>query len=62
MRQKGHTADRIIATFRKNRTDDKYLECIHLAKGVEWSRIELSEQYSSCPLPVTKEETTENIA
>lgn len=36
---------RIIATFRKNITDDKYQELTYKAKKVEWEKLKFPEQY-----------------
>lgn len=63
VRQKVNTADRIIATFRKSRTDEKYSECIHLAKDIDWSKIQVPAEYAYLPLPIAKEKSSrENIA
>lgn len=63
VRQKIYAAGRIIATFRKNRSDEKYTECIHSAKNIDWSKIQLPEEYAYLPLPIAKEESAvENIA
>lgn len=36
---------RIIATFRKNITDDKYQELTYKANKVEWEKLKFPEQY-----------------
>ena len=47
-----HKADRVIVTYRKKRSDEKYSEIVYAAKKMEWSEIKLSDEYSYLPLPV----------
>ena len=46
-----HKADRIIVTYRKNRTDALYSEIVYAAKKIEWDTINLPEDLQHLPLP-----------
>lgn len=42
-------ADRIIATYRKKSSEERYSEIVYLAKKVDWSKITLPDEYSYLP-------------
>lgn len=52
MRKKVNQQDRIILTYRKKRSDNRYSEIVYKAKKVDWSNINLPEQYKYLPLPL----------
>ena len=47
----GKAADRIIATYRKSRSEEQYSEIVFTAKKVEWEKIVLPDEYSYLVLP-----------
>ena len=47
-----HKADRVIVTYRKKRSEEKYSEIVYAAKKVDWSEIKLPDEYSYLPLLV----------
>lgn len=51
IRTKVKTADRIIATYRKSRSEEQYSEIVFTAKKVEWEKIVLPEEYRYLALP-----------
>ena len=46
-----HKADRIIVTYRRKRSDEKYAEIVYAAKKVDWNDIKLPEEFLYLPLP-----------
>lgn len=46
-----HPLLRIIATYRKNSSDDFYSEIVYTAKKIEWDKIQFPEKYSYLPKP-----------
>ena len=46
-----HVPDRIIATYRKAASEEQYSEIVYATKKLDWSSIELPEEYSDLPLP-----------
>ena len=54
IRAKVVKADRILLTYRKNRSENQYTELVFSAKKVDWSTIELPEGYQYLPLPNNK--------
>lgn len=46
------SANRIIAAFRKKRTDSAYTELVYLAKRIDWDRLSIPEEYTSLLLPL----------
>ena len=51
IRTKVKAADRIIATYRKSRSEEQYSEIVFTAKKVEWEKIVLPDEYSYLVLP-----------
>lgn len=51
IRKKVVRPDRIILTYRKRRGEDQYEELVYKAKKVDWSKINLPEEYKYLPLP-----------
>ena len=51
IRTKVKAADRIIATYRKSRSEEQYSEIVFTAKKVEWGKIVLPDEYSYLVLP-----------
>ena len=51
IRTKVKAADRIIATYRKNRGEKQYSEVVFTAKKVEWEKIVLPDEYCYLVLP-----------
>ena len=49
--RKVKAADRIIATYRKSRSEEQYSEIVFTAKKVEWEKIVLPDEYSYLVLP-----------
>ncbi len=41
----------IIVTYRKSVSDNQYSEIVYVAKKVDWSKVEYSDEYSYLPLP-----------
>ncbi len=39
-------AVRVVTTYRKNRNEEKYSECVYVANKVDWSRITYPEEFS----------------
>ena len=46
-----HKADRIIATYRKKRSESQYSEIVYAAKKVDWEKIVLPSNFQNLPLP-----------
>lgn len=46
-----YSADRIIATYRKRKGEERYSEIVYAAKKVDWNRIVLPEEYAYLPIP-----------
>ena len=46
-----HKADRIIATYRKKRSESQYIEIVYSAKKIDWEKIELPRDFQYLPLP-----------
>ena len=46
-----YKADRIIATYRKKRIENQYLEIVYTAKRVEWEKIVLPSDFQYLSLP-----------
>ncbi len=44
-------ADRIIATYRKKRSEGQYSDIVYVAKKVDWENITLPAEYAYLPLP-----------
>lgn len=44
-------ADRIVLTYRKNRTEEHYSEIVYSARNVDWQHLTLPEEYQYLPLP-----------
>ena len=42
---------RIIATYRKSKTEGKYSELVYAAKKVNWEKIDFPEEYNYLPKP-----------
>ncbi|MCD8110415.1 MAG: PBECR4 domain-containing protein [Clostridiales bacterium] len=42
---------RIIATYRKHQTEEKYSEIVYAAKKIDWATIIFSDKYSYLPIP-----------
>jgi len=61
IRERTKTADRIIATYRKRREEERYTEIVYLAKKVDWQHITLPEEYSYLLTPEYTSETGGNI-
>ena len=51
IRTKVKAADRIIATYRKSRGEERYSEIVFTAKKVEWEKIDLPDEYCYLVLP-----------
>lgn len=51
IRDRVQQADRIILTYRKMRKDAAYSEIVYSAKKIDWTQIELPEEYRYLPLP-----------
>lgn len=51
MRSSIQNKQRIIATYRKHKTDEKYTELVYKAKKVDWSRIKYPDTYSYITIP-----------
>ena len=51
IRTKVKAADRIIATYRKSRGEERYSEIVFTAKKVEWEKIVLPDEYCYLVLP-----------
>ncbi len=49
-------AVRIIATYRKGKTDDHYSECVYAATKVDWDKIKYPEEFSYLSKPVSSDE------
>ena len=51
IRDKARNLCRIVATYRKARGEERYSEIVRCAKGVDWGRLKLPEEYAYLPLP-----------
>ena len=50
---------RVIATYRKLKTETQYSECVYKAKKIDWSKIRYPEEYTYITLPeVTSKKVT----
>jgi len=51
MRLSIQNKQRIIATYKKHKTAEQYVELIYKAKKINWSKIRFPEQYGYIPIP-----------
>ncbi len=42
---------RVITTYRKNITDNRYSEIVYAAKGIDWSKVKFPDGYTYLPKP-----------
>ncbi|MCD7822486.1 MAG: PBECR4 domain-containing protein [Oscillospiraceae bacterium] len=46
---------RVIVTYRKKISEEKYSEIVYFARKADWSKVVFSEEYSYLPLPETQD-------
>lgn len=51
IRNKARNLCRIVLTYRKTRGEERYSEIVRCAKGVDWDKLKLPEEYAYLPLP-----------
>lgn len=51
IRDKARNLCRIVVTYRKTRGEERYSEVVRCAKGVDWEKLKLPEEYAYLPLP-----------
>jgi len=42
---------RVIATYRKSKSDDRYSEIVYAAKMIDWNKVKFPDEYNYLPKP-----------